>query len=31
MGNYENAMNIMTERFTKDSLMAIATTDGERC
>ena len=30
MGNYENAMNIMTERFSKDSLMAIATTDGKR-
>ena len=30
MSNYENAMNIMTERFSKDSLMAIATTDGER-
>ena len=30
MQNYENAMNIMTERFGKDSLIAIATTDGER-
>ena len=30
MDNYENAMKIMTERFSKDSLMAVATTDGER-
>lgn len=30
MGNYENAMNIMTERFGKDCLIAIATTDGKR-
>jgi len=30
MQNYENAMNIMAERFGKDSLIAIATTDGER-
>jgi len=30
MSNYENAMNIMTERFSKDSLIAVATTDGER-
>ena len=30
MSNYENAMNIMTERFGKDSLIAIASTDGER-
>jgi len=30
MSNYENAINIMTERFGKDSLIAIATTDGER-
>ncbi len=30
MSKYENAMNIMTERFGKDSLIAIATTDGER-
>ena len=30
MQNYENAMNIMSERFSKDSLIAIATTDGER-
>ena len=30
MQNYENAMNIMTERFAKDSLIAVATTDGER-
>jgi len=28
MLNYENAINIMTERFAKDSLIAIATTDG---
>ena len=30
MQNYENAMNIMAERFGKDSLIAVATTDGER-
>ena len=30
MNNYENAMGIMAERFGKDSLIAIATTDGER-
>jgi len=30
MQNYENAMNIMIERFAKDSLIAVATTDGER-
>jgi len=30
MSNYENAMNIMVERFNKDSLIAVATTDGER-
>ena len=30
MSNYETAMNIMTERFGKDNLIAIATTDGER-
>jgi len=30
MSNYENAMSIMVERFGKDSLIAIATTDGER-
>jgi hypothetical protein len=30
MKNYENAMNIMVERFGKDSLIAVATTDGER-
>jgi len=30
MSNYENAMIIMSERFGKDSLIAIATTDGER-
>ena len=30
MNKYENAMNIMTQLFGKDSLIAIATTDGER-
>ena len=30
MSNYENAMSIMTERFGKDNLIAVATTDGER-
>jgi uncharacterized pyridoxamine 5'-phosphate oxidase family protein len=30
MKNFEIAMNIMTERFAKDSLIAVATTDGER-
>ena len=30
MQNYENAMSIMSERFAKDSLIAVATTDGER-
>jgi len=30
MSNFENAINIMAERFGKDSLIAIATTDGER-
>ena len=30
MSNYENAINIMSERFGKDSLIAIATTDGKR-
>ena len=30
MNNYENAINIMTERFGKDSLIAVATTDGKR-
>jgi len=30
MHNYENAISIMTERFGKDNLIAIATTDGER-
>ncbi|MDR2589780.1 MAG: pyridoxamine 5'-phosphate oxidase family protein [Oscillospiraceae bacterium] len=30
MQNYENSINIMNERFGKDSLIAIATTDGER-
>jgi len=30
MQNYENAIDIMSERFGKDSLIAIATTDGER-
>lgn len=29
MNKYDNAMNIMTERFGKDSLIALATTDGE--
>lgn len=29
MSNYENAMNIMAERFGKDNLIAIATTDGK--
>jgi len=30
MSKYENAMGIMTERFGKDNLIAIATTDGNR-
>jgi len=30
MSKYENAMNIMAERFGKDNLIAIATTDGSR-
>ena len=30
MQNYDDAMTIMAERFGKDSLVAIATTDGER-
>ena len=30
MSNFENAMSIMTERFGKDCLIAIATTDGKR-
>ena len=30
MQSFENAMNIMAERFGKDSLIAIATSDGER-
>jgi len=30
MNNYENAINIMAERFGKDSLIAIATMDGKR-
>jgi len=30
MSKYEEAMNIMNERFGKDSLIAIATTDGKR-
>ena len=30
MQNYENAMNIMAERFSKDSLIAVATTDGKQ-
>ena len=29
MSNYENAMSIMAERFGKDNLIAIATTDGK--
>ncbi len=29
MENYENAIEIMKERFSKDSLIAVATTDGE--
>lgn len=29
MSKYENAISIMTERFDKDNLIAIATTDGE--
>ena len=30
MSNYENAMEIMKERFGKDNLIAVATTDGKR-
>ena len=30
MNNYESAINIMVERFSKDSLIAVATTDGKR-
>jgi hypothetical protein len=30
MQNYETAMTIMAERFGKDSLIAVATSDGER-
>ena len=30
MSNYEKAMEIMAERFGKDTLVAIATTDGNR-
>ncbi len=30
MQKYENAMSIMTERFGKDQLIAIATTDGKQ-
>jgi len=30
MSNYENAISIMSERFAKDSLIAVATTDGKR-
>ena len=30
MSNYANAIDIMTERFGKDSLIALATTDGSR-
>jgi len=30
MTNYENAINIMVEQFSKDSLIAVATTDGKR-
>ncbi|MDR1663885.1 MAG: pyridoxamine 5'-phosphate oxidase family protein [Clostridiales bacterium] len=30
MNNYENAMTIMTERFGKDNLIAVATADGDR-
>jgi len=30
MQNYEKAMNIMVERFSKDTLVAVATTDGKR-
>ncbi|MDL2319479.1 pyridoxamine 5'-phosphate oxidase family protein [Eubacteriales bacterium OttesenSCG-928-A19] len=30
MQKYENAMKLMVERFSKDSLIAVATTDGKR-
>ena len=30
MSNYENAIALMQERFSKDSLVAVATKDGER-
>ena len=30
MSNFENAMSIMIERFAKDCLIAVATTDSER-
>jgi len=30
MSKFENAMEIMTERFGKDNLIAVATTDGKR-
>jgi len=30
MQNYETAMTLMAERFSQDSLLAIATTDGKR-
>ena len=30
MSKYDDAIKIMTERFSKDSLIAVATTDGER-
>ncbi len=30
MNNYEKAIEIMVERFSKDSILAIATTDGEK-
>ena len=30
MDKYKTATEIMTERFSKDSLIAVATTDGER-
>ena len=30
MSNYQDALAIMTERFSKDSLIAVATTDGSR-
>jgi hypothetical protein len=30
MSNFENAMEIMVDRFGKDNLIAIATTDGKQ-